>query len=312
MKLSCDLCGGTLQVNLGGQGATCTTCGLAYPMRRLREMLTGSVPVKQEPVQPEPVNQEPVMPKPVQQETVQPKPVQQETVQQETVKSKPVHPVVLEPVNKIIPNVTAEKQAEPANRGFDYQPKQFFMDNTGRGKGDLSGPVRRGGIGVGDPVYIDGDYNHPYTVYLINDDPCKTCVKEGAFADLFLSHCPKKILKTARVVTGNRNPVANAYNYPGTVQEYFSQLLRSEFSQYEFRENVVRSELKIPVNYLLCRGGKAVLAVMLVDSNSSSARSQADKAARLFASEGAACICFFENYRNDAPYVIARVRKALG
>lgn len=39
MKLTCDLCGGTLQMNAGGQGATCMVCGLGYSMDRLREML---------------------------------------------------------------------------------------------------------------------------------------------------------------------------------------------------------------------------------------------------------------------------------
>lgn len=42
MKLTCDLCGGALQINLGGQGATCTNCGLGYTMDRLKEKLSGN------------------------------------------------------------------------------------------------------------------------------------------------------------------------------------------------------------------------------------------------------------------------------
>ena len=54
MKLICDLCGGELLMNAGGQCATCATCGLEYPKERLLEMLGGSASVKPEPVE-EPV-----------------------------------------------------------------------------------------------------------------------------------------------------------------------------------------------------------------------------------------------------------------
>lgn len=38
MKLKCELCGGSLQVGSGGQGASCMVCGLHYTMERLREL----------------------------------------------------------------------------------------------------------------------------------------------------------------------------------------------------------------------------------------------------------------------------------
>ena len=52
MKLTCDLCGGELRTDLGVQGATCSVCGLVYPVERLREMLAGSEPVSPEPTKP--------------------------------------------------------------------------------------------------------------------------------------------------------------------------------------------------------------------------------------------------------------------
>ena len=39
MKLTCDLCDGSLQMNNDGQGAVCTVCGILYPMARLKEKL---------------------------------------------------------------------------------------------------------------------------------------------------------------------------------------------------------------------------------------------------------------------------------
>jgi len=281
MKITCDLCGGALQINMGGQGATCTTCGLTYSMERLREMLTGNQSVKPEPPKPEPPKPEP---------------------------EKPVKEIIYDPVEWV------EIPSEPVSGSdkFDYEPEQFVMENTGNGNGDLCGRVQQGGIGLGDSVYIDGDYDHPYRVYSINDDPYMTSAKAGMPTELFLVNCPKKVWKNARMVTGDPNPVANAYNYPGTVQEYFSALLLGTFGEYEIRGNLSRDELKIPVSYMFYQGGKPVLAVLLIDSNDRAARNEAVKAVRIFALEGVSCTYFYENYRNDAPYVIDRVRGALG
>lgn len=64
MKLTCDLCGGELQINSGGKSATCANCGLGYTMERLREKLNdNNTPV--DPPQPVPVEPEPVQPEPV-------------------------------------------------------------------------------------------------------------------------------------------------------------------------------------------------------------------------------------------------------
>lgn len=40
MKLTCDLCNGELQMNPGGQQASCTQCGLTYSLERLKEKMT--------------------------------------------------------------------------------------------------------------------------------------------------------------------------------------------------------------------------------------------------------------------------------
>ena len=269
MKLTCELCGGALQMNLGGQGATCTTCGLTYPMERLREMLNGNTSVKPEPPKPEP-----------------PKPDDEK-----------------------IYVVTEWEPVDPPKSSFDYEPEQFVMENNG----DLSGRVQQDGIGLGDHVYFDGDYTHPYRIVSINDDPYTICAKQGmpCMLDFAISARQRKLLKNVRVVTGDPNPVANAYNYPGTVKEYFSHLLLGTFGEYEIRGDVPKDGLNIPVTYLFCKRGKPVLAVFLVHSNDGKGRSQVRKAERIFALEGVACTHFFENYRNDAPYVIDRVRGAL-
>lgn len=277
MKLTCDLCGGTLQVNLGGQGATCTVCGLGHTMERLREKLNG--------------------------QSVRPEPPQ------------PVMPTSVGMIDDMIDEGTVVEKPHTPKPRFDYVPKQFVMDNNAVYSGDCGGFIRQGGIGLGDKVYVNGDYSKPYTVYSINDDCYTICAKQDQTVQLFVhmsSSHEKKLLKNARLVTGAPNPVANAYNYPGTVREYFSHLLKATFAEYEIREDVSRNEINIPISYLFCRYGKPVLAVFLLDSYDSRSRYQVEKATRLFAPEGIVCTHFYDNYRNDAPYVIDRIRGALG
>ena len=43
MKLTCDICSSSLQMNADNQGATCTNCGMAYSVESLRAKL-GSAP----------------------------------------------------------------------------------------------------------------------------------------------------------------------------------------------------------------------------------------------------------------------------
>lgn len=281
MKLTCDLCGGALQMNLGGQGATCLNCGITYPMERLREMLNGKTSVTPEPPKPEPPKPEP---------------------------PKPVPP---KPDDEKIYVVTDWEKVEPIKRGFDYKPEQFAMSVTETGADYVSGHIQEGGIGVGDRIYINHDYEHPYKICCLND-PSLPDAKKGMWAQLYLKKCPKRILKNASVVTGDPNPVANAYNYPGTVYEYFSNLLLGEFSQYEIHSDVPHKELEIPVSFMFQQGGKPVLAIFLSHSRDARGDRQIAKAFRTLALEGIPCTNFYINYRNDAPYVIDRVRDALG
>jgi len=272
MKLTCDLCSSPLQVNPGGQAATCINCGLSYSMDRLREKLSDSAPAQQKPAFSQPI------------------PL--------TTNDRPVHST---PVNQ-----------EPTAATAPFVPLQFIMENNQRGRGDLCGIVRQGGIGVGDSVYIDGDYSHPYRVYLINDDSAVASVKAGMPAELYLVSCPRKVLKNAHMITGIPNPVANAYNFPGSVHEYFSTLIQQNFSNLRLLNRVPHRDLTIPVNYLFYRGDVPVLALFVINSNDNRARYQVQKAAKVLGAMNIGTTHFFEDYRNDAPYVIKRIRGVLG
>ncbi len=280
MKLTCDLCGGALQMNSDGQGATCTTCGLTYTIERLREMLKRNPSVQMDPPKPEP-----------------PKPV----------------PPMPEPEKQIIYNAHDRSVVPPAphpNPGFTFTPKQFVMSVTGIGADSVSGHIQQGGIGVGDRVFLNYDYSQPYTIRCLND-PSLPDAKAGMWVELHLKECPKRVLKKATVVTGMPNPVANAYNYPGPVSEYFTKLLHSEFSQYAIYEGVSYGALEIPVDYMFYQGGKPVMAVFLSHSRDARHDRKIGRAFRMLAQEGISCTGFYHNYRNDMSYVIDRIQKAL-
>ena len=339
MKITCDLCGGMLQINSGGQGATCENCGIGYTMARLREKLNEQQnPPKT--VDPQPVSSAAAIPAPEFPQTETTKndiPVQQSAVtsfaknnipEPEFTTEELPEPIVPEielpesgfsapdsipqdPDDVILCDVPDFTKENPSKRSFDFTPKPFVMDITGGGSADLCGRVKQGGIGLGDKVYVDGDYSTPYRVTGINNNPANTCAKAGMTAGLYVDvpTFKRRKLKKASTVTGDRQPIANAYNYPGTVQEYFTDLLSAEFSQYEIRTNVDFAELDIPVNFMFCRAGNPVLAIFLSNSN---AGTKAEKASRILNAAGVVSVRFFDNYRNDAPYVIDRIKGALG
>ena len=331
MKLTCELCGGSLQVTSGGTGATCTTCGLNYPMSRLREMLGLAPVVKQEPVKEEPAvievpKEEPVKEEPVVIETPNEEPATAEpvvpvqkpqiktvkVVKKATVKPsvKPAVEPVVEPVVNSDPEPVVQEEPAPVLEPA-FIPQQFVMQ-LGPGVGDLSGYILQGSVGIGDKIYINGDYAHPYSVYNINDDANMLCAKAGSHVDLFLSSCPKRVLNSAHSATGIARPEANAYNYPGTVQEFFTDLLRREFVGFQIQQNVPINGVRLPATYLLSKNGKPAAAIYLVHSNDDSGRYFASKAAGICAEQGYGCTHFFENYRNDTSYVVGRIKGVLG
>lgn len=324
MKITCTLCGGELRVNCGGKDATCVNCGLTYPMERLREMLTGRGPSA-----PEATN------------------VETNRVKTDYTNSWGKTDATTTNSNaswgKV--NATPTSGATGWDKGNDasasnnmgwgktddapiydvvewekvdtvsptsaHTAEQFVMEISGAGKGCIYGRVRQGGIGLGDVVYLDDDYGTAYTVDRINGKASLPCAKAGMTAELNLPTCLGRTMKKARKATGVPNPAVSAYNYPGTAEEYFSQIFSDQFAEYEIRRNMTHEGLKIPANYLLCREGTPVLAVFLVHSKDGKSRYQLKKAAELLGREGVRCTHFYEDYRNDEVYVLKRVQDAL-
>lgn len=97
MKLKCDLCDGQLEMNPGGQGASCVNCGMTYSLERLREKLAQnkSDAAPAVPEQKTPVNQN------ITEATVRPA---DEVVYEPEWKVVDPEPDVYEPPYRILPN----------------------------------------------------------------------------------------------------------------------------------------------------------------------------------------------------------------
>lgn len=266
MKLSCDVCRSALQMNAGGQNATCTCCGMRYSLEVLREKLNRSTP----------------------------------TQQSRAATQTPASAQAAAPVS-------AERSTPTAP-----DARQFVMPVEKLFAACLTGYVQDGCIGVGERVYINGDYSTPYRVYRFDDDADKTHVSAGQYARMFVYPNNREVMKQARIVTSDPIPTPNAYRYPGSVEGYFADLLQREFPDYTLQRQVEWPGLKIPVTFLLLKDGRPALGIFVVDSGDSRGRYQAQKGEKLLRN---AFICgthFFKDYRNDAPYVIDRIRAALG
>lgn len=280
MKLTCDLCGGALQVNAGAQDASCKTCGLCYTMDMLRQKLgLGS--------------------------TQQNKPV--ETPRAPVASTPAVDPVREQPV-------IVKTQPKPVEVPA---AKQFIMPVDKLFAACLSGDVKQGCIGIGETVYINEDYTKPYRLIRFGNDHAATRVTAGQYTRLFLvpknrGYNSKDAMKNARLVTGDPHPAINAYRCDGSVEGYFADLLGKNFAEYQIDKQVEWPGLKIPVTFMLLKNNRPAMAVFVFDSHDTKSRYQAQKAQKLFDSCAIGCTHFFKDYRNDAPYVIDRIRAAMG
>lgn len=287
MKLTCDLCGGPLQMNAGAQDASCKNCGLCYSLEMLRQKLglVGSAPKKASEAPQPPVTPTPPVERCVVTPEARPQP-------------KPVAPPVVEqPRPKPMASAVAEQFVMPVETLF---------------AACLSGTVQQGCIGVGERVYINGDYSKPYRLYRFGNDIDTTHASAGQYTRLYLVPHRKDAMKQARVVTGDPNPTANAYRFSGSVEGYFADVFQKNFPEYTLQKQVDWPGLKIPVTFMLLKNGRPVVAIFVFDSHDAHSRYQAEKARTLIGDAYIGCTHFFKDYRNDESYVVDRIRSAMG
>lgn len=282
MKLTCDLCGGALQMNAGAKDASCKNCGLCYSLEMLREKIGLGQSAQAKPTT---SYQVPVAPQPSVPEKPQPQP-----------------PVVPQPSVTTAPEAPSKPAQEPR---FMMQVDKLYPANV------IAGTVQYGSIGIGETVYINGDETMAYRVYRFDHDLEKTYATVGESVELTLDRCPKGVLLRTHTLVGQSVPEMNAYRFGDDVDAYFTYLLQENFPEYTVQTQVTLDGLKLPVNYLLSKNGQAKMAIFVISTNDSCARSQVKTAARLCASRGIGCTHFFSGYRNEASYAVERIRSAM-
>ncbi len=150
-------------------------------------------------------------------------------------------PVVTAPSRPIATEQQPQKPVAPT------PPRQFMMPVESLSGAYLTGRVQQGCIAVGEQVFINGDYSKPYRLYRFGDDTAKTYASAGEQARLYLEPNRKGALKQARIITGDPTPTANAYRFSGSVEEYFTDLLRTHFAEYTLQKKVEWPGLAMPV-----------------------------------------------------------------
>ncbi len=106
-------------------------------------------------------------------------------------------------------------------------------------------------------------------------------------------------------------PAPDGYSFRGTVDDYFAQLIATNFPQYRvFRNEPMAGHQNVPVSFLLFQNGEAKLAVILCGSQ--------EYRTRRVQSTVDACIFrnipyqrYYRDFRNEASYVVGRIRSAL-
>ena len=369
MKLSCDVCGGILQMLSDGQGAKCKTCGVYYPLDLLRSKLglgpavqqkekpsystpsaippVAATPVVKTPVAAAPVVETPVAAAPVAKTPVATPPVStapQETPPVETpiVQPRPVvnvpqasapvffgsRAIVDEPAGEDVAHSSATAPAfavEPAPKFADTPAKQtmdapqfrgnferFEMAVKDAGGKTVSGIITQGSIGIGENVFLNGDYSVAYKVYRFEGERTRSYAGKGERVRLCLLPENKKAFKRAYKIVGPMKPDYNAYRYHGHEAEYFADLLKAKFPEYDVDTDVAMAGVMTRASFMLFRNNLPVLAIFLCHSYDRQAYKDLCKVDRYLKKQSIGCTNFFTNYRNDADYVVSRIWKALG
>lgn len=109
-------------------------------------------------------------------------------------------------------------------------------------------------------------------------------------------------------------PAKDAYAFSGTADAYFYQLLRNCFSEYEVQRSNEQNQRTTAgsdwSHFLLKQNGALKAVVLVVDKHNWNSQEISDtqyycKHRRI------PCVRFIRQFRNDAGYVVDRIRKSL-
>ena len=103
----------------------------------------------------------------------------------------------------------------------------------------------------------------------------------------------------------------DCYTYRGKVKDYFLEVITFAFPNLTVKQNQkIGPRGSIPVTFLLCRGDKPVLAVILCHKYDFGT-DYVGRTIGACARQRIPVQCYYEQFRNKAEYVIRRIRGGL-
>ena len=103
----------------------------------------------------------------------------------------------------------------------------------------------------------------------------------------------------------------DCYAYRGSVEKYFFEVISFAFPQLTIKRNQkLGPKGSAPVTFLLCRGDKPVLAIILCHKYDF-ATDYVERTVQACSRQRIPVQCYYEQFRNKAEYVIRRIRAGL-
>ena len=186
--------------------------------------------------------------------------------------------------------------------------KQFRMQVNSTAHGKLKGTVLAGTIAPNANVFLNDTTQKARVLTCVPADP-----KVGQTVTLTLSYYSKEPIKrTIKTITGmpQTNAAANdLYEYGGTEEQYFEELLRRNFADYAISKGPQDPNWKQTCSWLLSKNGKP--ALLVIASTKREDPFAGEIRSEIYAYKGYRSVRFFMEFRNKVDFVVSRIRQAL-
>lgn len=334
-SITCDLCGGRLQIDAGGQSASCTECGMPHSIERVREKLSADVQGKT------PEHQK---------ERQREKEIVVDVIVEEDDKDDDIIDVIVEHddkdndkkdriVNHVIHSDRIKGDSDRNKQEITLRSDQLSQkilekkepkDHTTRIKVESISSTLLGYVSI-TGVVLNGSLKSFDRLHL-EQMPKITCISEtmkshpgkeklyyagvGTRITVTLLHIRKRDLAVGDILVGEQlapgTPANDCYGYNGTTQEYFDELLSGTFSEYQIMKDVKLSigTPSAPVSYLFTQNNRPLLAVILCHSQKYNTK-EIRTTIQACESRGIPVQRYFEDFRNKSDYVCERIRSVL-
>lgn len=195
-----------------------------------------------------------------------------------------------------------------------YISKASCKAREGKWMLEVYGKIQSGCVANLDTVFLNGDEKSRWAVVSVESqstDPVYHRACAGMDVKLRLMGEKRAEISNAVSLWGVATPTESADHFFGTPQQFFAALLARDFRDFDVWADVRWGGVTRPISFLLCQGGKPQIALFMLDSWDGPDRWQVEKSMEICRGLGVTALQFFNDYRNEAAYVVRRIRQAL-